>query len=74
MQELCGGDLEQSIRTVVNNLICSKDFKRAKEVCDRFSIKDNDNQIPKIHKNTKKWNKKCRNWRYCIKRAKYERN
>ncbi len=47
MQELCGGDLEQSIRTVVNNLICSKDFKRAKEVCDRFSIKDNDNQIPK---------------------------
>ena len=47
MQELCGGDLEQSIRTVVNNLIRSKDFERAKEVCDRFSIKDNDNQIPK---------------------------
>lgn len=47
MQELCGGDLEKSIRTVVNNLICSKDFERAKEVCDRFSIKDNDNQIPK---------------------------
>lgn len=30
MQELCGGDLEQSIRTVVNNLICSKDFEGAK--------------------------------------------
>ena len=47
MQKLCGGDLEQSIRIVVNNLIYSKDFERAKEVCDRFSIKDNDNQIPK---------------------------
>ena len=47
MQELCGGDLEQSVRTVVKNLTCIKDFERAKNVCDSFSIKDKDNQIPK---------------------------
>lgn len=41
MQKLCGGDLEQSIRTVINNLTYVKDFERAKEVCDSFSIKDN---------------------------------
>ncbi len=46
MQKLCGGDLEQSIRIVVNNLIYSKDFERAKDVCDKFSIRDNDNKIP----------------------------
>ena len=47
MQKLCGGGLEQSVRTVVKNLTCIKDFERAKNVCDSFSIKDNNNQIPK---------------------------
>lgn len=47
IQELCGGNLEQSIRTVVNNLIGIKDFERAKEVCDSFYSKNKDNQISK---------------------------
>lgn len=47
IQELCGGNLEQSIRTVVNNLIGIKDFEKAKEVCDSFYSKNKDNQISK---------------------------
>lgn len=47
MQELCGGELEQSIRTVVNNLIGIKDFERAKEVCDIFSSEDKESPLSK---------------------------
>lgn len=39
IQELCGGNIEQAIRTVVKNLTNIKDFERAKEVCDKFSDK-----------------------------------
>lgn len=45
MQELCGGELEQAIRIVVNNLIGVKDFERAKEVCNSFSSKDKEKNI-----------------------------
>lgn len=40
IQELCDGELEQAIRTVVKNLTSIKDFERAKEVCNKFSSKD----------------------------------
>lgn len=43
IQELCGGKIEQSIRTVVNNLINEKDFERAKEACHTFSGKNKEN-------------------------------
>lgn len=45
IQELCGGELEQAIRTVIKNLTSIKDFKRAKEVCDKFSSKDNQSSL-----------------------------
>lgn len=47
MQELCGGELEQALRTVVNNLTGIKDFERAKEVCDRFSSEDKESPLSK---------------------------
>lgn len=40
IQELCGGKLEQSIRTVVKNLIAQKDYETAKNICDKFSEKN----------------------------------
>ena len=40
IQKLCDGELEQVIRTVIKNLTNTKDFERAKEVCDKFSSKD----------------------------------
>lgn len=39
IHELCGGELEESIRAVAENLINTKDFERAKEVCSRFNGK-----------------------------------
>lgn len=45
IQELCGGELEQAIRTVVKNLTNVKDFERAKEVCNKFSSKDNESSL-----------------------------
>ena len=45
IQELCGGELEQAIRTVVKNLIGIKDFERAKEICDKFSSKDKESPL-----------------------------
>lgn len=45
IQELCGGGLEQSIRTVVKNLTSIKKFDRAKELCDNFSSKDKESPI-----------------------------
>ena len=47
IQELCGGELEQAIRTVVKNLTGTKDFERAKEVCDKFSSKDKESPLSK---------------------------
>lgn len=40
LQQLCGDGLEQSIGTVVRNLINSKEFQRARETYDKFSKKD----------------------------------
>lgn len=37
LQELCGSELEQSIKVVATNLIENKDFKRAKQICDKYS-------------------------------------
>lgn len=45
IQDLCGGELEQAIRTVVKNLTNVKDFERAKEVCNKFSSKDNESLL-----------------------------
>ena len=45
IQELCDGELEQAIRTVVKNLTNVKDFERAKEVCNKFSSKDNESSL-----------------------------
>lgn len=45
IQELCGGELEQAIRTVVKNLTGIKDFERAKEICDKFSSKDKESSL-----------------------------
>ena len=45
IQELCGGELEQAIRTVVKNLTSIKDFERAKEVCNKFSTQDNESSF-----------------------------
>ena len=41
IQKLCGGELEQAIRTVVKNLIGAKDFEGAKGVCTNFASKYN---------------------------------
>jgi len=45
IHKLCDGELEQAIRTVVKNLTSIKDFERAKEVCDKFSSKDNESPL-----------------------------
>lgn len=44
MQELCGGELRQAIRAVVENLIKYKDYEVAKNICDKFSKKDEDKE------------------------------
>lgn len=36
IQELCGGELGQSIRAVVKNLTARRDFETAKSICDKF--------------------------------------
>lgn len=36
LQELCGGEIEQCIRAVVQNLINKKEFKKAKEIYNKF--------------------------------------
>lgn len=45
IQELCEGELDQAIRTVVKNLTNTKKFEKAKEVCSKFSNKDKKNNI-----------------------------
>lgn len=45
LQELSGGNLEQAINTVVKNLTNTKDFERAKQICERFSSKYKENSI-----------------------------
>lgn len=54
IEELCNGGLEQAIRTVVKNLTGIKDFERAKEVCDKFSSRNDENQIAKYIMKLKK--------------------
>ena len=38
IQKLCGGELEQSIRVVVKNLIGQKEFERAKQICNKYAL------------------------------------
>ena len=45
MEQLMGGELEQNIRTVVDNLLELKDFERAKEVCNTFLNKSEENSF-----------------------------
>ena len=45
IQQLCGQDLGQAVRTVVENLISAKDFEEAKRVCDKFAGKDRESKI-----------------------------
>ena len=54
IEELCNGGLEQAIRTVVKNLTGIKDFERAKEVCDKFSSRNDENQIATYRMKLKK--------------------
>lgn len=54
IQELCGGELEQAIRTVVKNLTGIKDFERAKKICDKFSGEDKESQIATYMRRLKK--------------------
>lgn len=50
VQELCGGELGQALRTVVKNLVARKDFETAKEICDRFYKQNKENQSAKYIK------------------------
>lgn len=45
LQNLFGGELEQSLRTVVKNLTNRKKFAEAKQVCDSFSKKNDENTM-----------------------------
>lgn len=45
IQELCGGELDQAMRTVIKNLTGTKDFERAKEVCNKFSRNDKESSL-----------------------------
>ena len=45
MEQLMGGELEQNIRIVVDNLLELKDFERAKEVCNTFLNKSEENSF-----------------------------
>lgn len=45
MEQLMGGELEQYIRIVVDNLLELKDFERAKEVCNTFLNKSEENSF-----------------------------
>lgn len=44
IQELCGENAGQSLRTVIKNLIGSKKYNKAKEICDKFSDNDKESQ------------------------------
>lgn len=44
IQELCGGSAGLSVRTVVKNLIGRKDFERAKDICNKFSKTEQDEE------------------------------
>ena len=45
MEQLMGGELEQNIRIVVDNLLELKDFERAKEVCNTFLNKSEEDSF-----------------------------
>lgn len=45
MQELLGGELQQSIMAVVKNLVAQKEFDKAKSICDRFSERRNGDEL-----------------------------
>ena len=49
IQELCGGELGQSIRAVVKNLTAKKDYEAAKSICDKFSRQSKDEETESEH-------------------------
>lgn len=49
IQQLCGGELVQSIRAVVKNLTARKDFETAKSICDKFSRQNKDEDTESEH-------------------------
>lgn len=49
IQELCGGELGQSIRAVVKNLTARKEYETAKSICDKFSIQSKDEDAISEH-------------------------
>ena len=53
IQQLCGQDLGQAVRTVVENLISAKNFEEAKRVCDKFAGKDRESKIAAEMRNLK---------------------
>ncbi len=50
IQELCGKDLGQAVRIVVENLISRKDFEEAKRIYNKFSGKDKGDIIATVMK------------------------
>ena len=50
IQELCGGEEEQAVRTVVKHFTYGKNFKTAKEICNEFSRKNKGIQSSKYIK------------------------
>ena len=51
IQLLCGVELQQAIKAVIKNLTNVKDFERAKQICNKFLEKDNDNELSKYMNN-----------------------
>ena len=45
LQELCGGHLQQAIRTVIKNLIGRKEFEKAKDICKKYSRGGTESEI-----------------------------
>ena len=43
IQKICNGQINPAIKTVVEHLITSKDFDKAKKLCDKFLENDKDN-------------------------------
>ncbi len=58
VQELSGCELEQAIRTVVDNFIIAKKFEKAKEICNTYSKQDS---TIAFQKNIKLLRKKIKN-------------
>lgn len=45
LQALCGGEIEQAIKTVVNNITISKDFETARQICDIYISQNKESNL-----------------------------